>query len=74
MMPERILIVGTGNIGERHLRLVRKNYPLSKVGVFQRELSSKNLLDNFDFLFKITIRINDIEPTTTENTTTTMGL
>jgi predicted dehydrogenase len=63
MMPERILIVGTGNIGERHLKLVRKNYPLSKIGVFQRELSCKKLLDNFDFLFKSEKEVIDFLPT-----------
>lgn len=52
MIPERILIVGTGSIGERHFNLVRKYYPASKLGVLQREASCKELPENFDFLFR----------------------
>jgi len=52
MMPERILIIGTGSISERHLKIVRKNYPASKLGVLQRESSSKKLSNNFDYLFR----------------------
>ena len=41
-MIDRILIVGLGSIGSRHLRIARENFPNSKIKILRHQTSTSN--------------------------------
>ena len=51
MKISRILIVGTGSIGKRHLRVARKLFPKAQIAVLRRKSSKSLVSEEADLIF-----------------------